>query len=335
MLVLTLGGMICAHTYTTASETIGITEPTGDIATSNKTATQPAWESILTPVADTENFRPEAAGDKTNITDQYPATGEHWDKVSENISDSDSTYVATDSNAWQEDLYNIADHSTQTAAGTINYVKVYMECRATANATQTNAYVHIKTNGVEYNGSEETLTISYATYSHQWDDNPQTGQAWTWSEIDALQIGVGLRRPAVDEFARCTQVYAEVGFEAPPLSGNTPTGALFIVTPSANYTGDLGVRVYLTNTGNLTKAYSYLNMQLYLEGSLEADKMPNYQVLTLENGVASFGLEVGGSDNYTLSVTTGGDYCLNSREPLEWEAGYTVTPELYCEVTQR
>jgi len=209
----------------------------------------------------------------------------------------------------------------------LNYVIVHMVCRSTANATQTNAYIHIKTNGVEYNGPEETLTTSYTIYSNQWDDNPQTGQAWTWDEIDALQIGVGLRRPDTNESALCTQVYVEVDFDAPPLSGDVSTGDLFVVTPNVDYTGDLAVKVYLANTGNLTKAYQSLNMELYLEGS-------EMRLLTLENGVATFWLDNAGSDNRTLSVT-GGDYTLTSREISEWEVDWTVTPELYCEVTQR
>ena len=334
ILALTLSGGVYAYTFSTASGTINIAEPTGDIATSNATETQPDWESILIPVADTEIFRPNAAGDETNISSQYPATGEHWDKVYEETSDGDSTYVASNNSTWEEDLYDITDHSTQTAGGTINYVIVYMVCRSTANATQTNAYIHIKTNGVEYNGPEETLTTSYAPYSYQWDDNPQTGQAWTWDEIDALQIGVGLRRPVLDQSTLCTQVYTEVAFEAPPLSGDVPIDDLFVVYPHADYSGDLAVKVYLANTGNLTKAYQFLNMELYLEGSVEAGEAPDYQLLTLENGVATFTLIDGGSDNHTLSVT-GGDYTLTSREISEWEEGWTVTPELYCEVTQR
>jgi len=209
-----------------------------------------------------------------------------------------------------------------------------MVCRTTVNTTETTAYVHIKTNGVEYNGSEEILDTNYATYSYQWDDNPQTSASWTWSEIDALQIGVGLRRPGVGEYARCTQVYVEVDFDAPPLSGSTQTGDLFVINPNDNYTDDLAVKVYLANTGNLTRAYQSLNMRLYLAGSVEAGETPNYRVLTLENGVVAFWLDNAGSANRTMSVT-GGTYTLTSREPTEWEVNWTVTPELYCEVNQR
>lgn len=116
--------------------------------------------------------------------------------------------------------------------------------------------------------------------------------------------------------------------------GEVPTGNLFIITPNTAYTDDLVAKVYLTNTGNLTKAYQSLNMELYLEGSVEAGEMPNYRVLSIQNGMATFKIEGDGSGNQILSVT-GGDYTLTSREPQEWEVDWTVTPELYCEVTQR
>jgi len=334
MLALTLSGWVYANTITTASIAgATVTTAEADLATCNATdnETQPAWEDILIPVADTVILRPNATGDETDISDQYPATGEHWEKVNEEASDGDSSYVFSDMGPWKEDLYNITDHSTLTAAGTITYVKVYMVAKATASATQNSTYIHIKTEGVEHNGSTENMTTGYATYSYQWDANPETSASWTWDEIDALQIGVGLRQPTAGEATRCTQVYAEVGFEAPPLTGNVSIGDLFEVSPHAAYNGDLAVKVYLTNTDNLTKAYQYLNMELYLEGSVEA---PGYRLLTLGNGVATFKLEDGGGDNYTLSVN-GGDYCLTSREPLEWEGAWTVTPELYCEVSQR
>ena len=334
VIILVLSGGIYAYTYTTGIGTIGITDPTGNIVAVNATATQPNWDSVLDTVTETLIFRPNATGDETLIDEQYPTSGEHWDKVDEETADDDSTYVASNTPPWKEDLYHIPDHSTQTAGGSVNYVEAYMVCRATANITQPSAYVHIKTNGVEDSSSSENMTTSYATYSYQWDNNPQTDSPWVWSEIDALQIGVGLRQPVEGQSTRCTQVYTEVSYDAPPLTGNTPTGDLFEVTPHADYSGDLQVRVYLANTGALQKAYDYLNMELYLEGSVEAGETPNYQLLTLENGLATFNLVGISGGSYTLSVT-GGTYRLNSREVSEWEAGYTVTPELYCEATQR
>jgi hypothetical protein len=331
---LILSGGIYAYTYTTATGIITTPAPTGDIVTVNATPTQPDWDSVLTPVTDTIIYRPNAPGDRTDLKTQYPDTGEHWDKVDEATSDGDSTYVASGENKWKKDLYNIPDHSTQTAGGSINYVEVYMVTRAEDTPERDSARILIKTNGKEKKGSDETVTTSYATYSYRWNDNPESTAPWTWAEIDALQTGVELRDADARVPTRVTQVYTEVSFDAPPITGNTPTGDLLEITPHPDYSGDLSVRVYLANTAALKKAYDYLNIHLYLEGSVEAGQSPNYQVLTLDNGVAIFNLVGISGGSYTLSVT-GGDYRLTSREVSEWEAGYTVTPELYCEAAQR
>ncbi|MFQ5997027.1 MAG: hypothetical protein ACE5KP_05320 [Dehalococcoidales bacterium] len=184
-------------------------------ASTNVTVSGGQVKLTTTGASANETLRPNAAGDETGIADQYPATGAHWDKVDEAISDGDSTYVETSWWDWQEDLYNIGNHTA--GGGTINYVKVYMVARSIVDAERDNAYVHIKTNGVEYNGTQERTTASYTTYSYQWSNNPQTGNPWTWDEIDALQIGAGLRsrrdggKPS-ERYTRVTQVYAEVNY---------------------------------------------------------------------------------------------------------------------------
>jgi len=333
-LAITGGGY--AFAYLSSSTVVDVTSAGDEIATCEPAPVgdQPDWNSILTSEpGGTEILRPNAFGDETGITYQYPDSGEHWEKVDEDTSDGDSTYVLSNNTNWQEDLYNIVNHSTGT--GTINSVRVYMVCKVTDTPGQTSAYIHLMTGGVEYNGNAELLTTSYATYSYQWNINPNTSVAWTWDEIDALQVGVGLRKDGgTGKDTLCTQVYAEVNYGGGmALCGDVPTGDLFDVTPDAGFTGDLGVKVYLTNTGDLIKAYQYLNMKLYLDGSVEAGETPNYQLLTLNNGVATFSLEDYAPGTYTLSVT-GGSYCLVSTDPSEWESGYSVTPELYCQVIQ-
>lgn len=322
------------YTYTTSTGQIGITAPTADIATVNATGTQPNWGSILTPVNDDVILRPIGIGDETDVKSQYPATGDHWDKVDEAASDGDSTYIYTPTTNYEEDLYNTANHSTQTAGGDIQYVEVFMVSRSSVNSTQESAYVHIKTNGVEYNGTSENLSANYTQYSESWNTNPQSASTWTWNEVDALQTGVGMRKAGVAIDSLCTQVYTNVNFDAPELSGNTPTGDLYEVTAHTNYSGNLQVRAYLTNTDALQKAYDHIDMRLYLESSLEAGETPNYQLMNLQDGVATFNLTGITGGSYTLSIT-GGTYQLLSREISEWEAGYTVTPELYCEVEQK
>ncbi|MEE9365258.1 MAG: hypothetical protein V3W44_01095 [Dehalococcoidales bacterium] len=170
--------------------------------------------TFISGATDNETLRPNAAGDKTNITTQYPATGAHWDKVDDVTSDNDSTYVETNKGQYEEDLYETGNH---TAVGTINYVKVYMVARATGTPQQDSVYVQLKTNGVEYDGTPQQITTSYAPYSEQWTNNPQTGNPWTWDEIDDLQIGIGMRTSRTTgspsgKYTRSTQVYVEVNY---------------------------------------------------------------------------------------------------------------------------
>ena len=47
--------------------------------------------------------------------------------------------------------------------------------------------------------------------------------------------------------------------------GNLPTGNLFSITPDADYTGDLNVKVYLANADELTLAYKHLNMKFEIQ----------------------------------------------------------------------
>ncbi|MFH0941735.1 MAG: hypothetical protein V1823_01755 [Chloroflexota bacterium] len=87
------------------------------------------------------------------------------------------------------------------------------------------------------------------------------------------------------------------------LSGDVPTGDLYNISPQPGYSGDLVVKASLTNTNALIKAYRYLNIKLYLENSEEAGSTPDYRVLTLDNGVATFSLTGNGSVPSPVSWT--------------------------------
>ncbi|RLE46909.1 MAG: hypothetical protein DRJ31_09535, partial [Candidatus Methanomethylicota archaeon] len=169
----------------------------------------------MTGVTANETLRPNAVGDLTEL-DQTPTSGANWDKVDEASPDGDSTYVETNSWTMEHDLYNLPSHAT--GSGTINYVRVYMVARnTTTSPARASAHTYLKTNGASYNGTTEWLTDTYASYSYQWNNNPQSGNPWTWTEIDNLQVGVGLQAPKGSgppsgRYARCTQVYVEVNY---------------------------------------------------------------------------------------------------------------------------
>lgn len=333
VLALLISGGSYAISYTTATSAMEVDVAGTEIVQVEPAplGDQPNWDSIVSLEEKTVILRPYAKGKRTEIAYQYPETGQHWDKLNEEAFDGDGTYVYTSAPSWQEDLYYIAGLSHHW--GVIEYIRVYTVCRATGTPTRASAYVMIRTDNTDYDGSNITVTQNYAPYAHTWNTNPKTGNPWTWDEIGGLQIGIGLKRPgtAASAETRCTQLYVEVGYRRMQLSGDAPAGNLFTVTPHDNYTGDLTLKVYLANTGDLVKAYNYLNMKLYLEESEEAGQTTNYQLLTLENGVVTFHLKEYEPGIHTLSVT-GGSYSLVSGDPAEWEDEWSIEPELYCEV---
>lgn len=338
-MALTVGSF--AYTFTVASVRLEATAADGgaEIATQEPAPGQPEWEEDITPWSyrDGEILRPIAAGGETQITHQEPGNGEHWDKVADVDPDDWSTFVYTSSKKYKTDLYTLSNNFE--GEGTINGIVVYFRFSGHDSDQHgpTTAYAKavIKTGGEVYEGSEESQTgMSFVTRTYLWETNPKTGEAWTWEEIDALQAGIQLKKEPPDGFAYSTQVYVEVGYTVSVTEGEVPAGDLFEIAVHPQYPGDLLVNVYLTNTAALKKAYQYLNMKLYMEDSLEAGKEPDYQILSLENGVVLFNIEGGVSANYTIKVV-GGAYGLISDEPGEWGDGWSIIPEFYSEVGQR
>ena len=113
------------------------------------------------------------------------------------------------------------------------------------------------------------------------------------------------------------------------LEAEIPRGKLFKVSVNKYYTGDLLVKVYLTNAGALSLAYDQLNIELTLAGSMDG-----VQTLTMDKAAATFNLAGGAGKNHHLRLV-GGSYRLISDNPDEWAEGWSITPEFYCEATQR
>ncbi len=136
--------------------------------------------------------------------------------------------------------------------------------------------------------------------------------------------------------------FAEVsvnGTYSPPtvfgkFAGTWPTGTLFDITPHGSYTGDLVVRVYLVNTGDLIRRYQHLNMALEFQDSTgtASDNQAEVQVLNLSNAEVTFDWVNGtGTGPYYVEVT-GGGYRLH-----QWRTGLggSASPQIWCEVVQR
>lgn len=156
----------------------------------------------------TETLRPNAAGDETSITSQWPNSGSHYEKVDEAAADDGTTKVYTASTSYLRDLYNLP--ASGVGAGTINKITVYFRCNVTSGGIGA-AQASIKSDSTVTDGTGNAIHATWTTYSQEWTTNPADGQAWEWADIDALQIGVRLRK-ASGGSAGCTQVYVEIDY---------------------------------------------------------------------------------------------------------------------------
>ncbi len=182
----------------------------------------------------TETLRPNAYGDETNL-DYYDGSLHDADQdynylqVDEETPDEGSTRVQskTSDNNWYRDLYNIENHSV--GSGTINKITVYARCRNSQETPdQASLKIVAKSGSTIDESSEKTIDHAgypYSNYSEEWATNPDTGSAWTWSEIDDLQIGVNMRRSDSSNpyYTACTQVYVEVDYT--PVTEKTSSDA--------------------------------------------------------------------------------------------------------------
>jgi hypothetical protein len=135
------------------------------------------------------NFRsvrltPNAAGDTTQWT---PNTGTNFGAVDDTASDGDTTYVAT-STTDNIDLYNLP--SPTHGGTTIVAVDVRYDYRK--EVSDTNFAPIFKTSGgtVQVGTTIPVTSASYVVRNVLQTTNPETGLAWTQSEIDGLQIGM-------------------------------------------------------------------------------------------------------------------------------------------------
>lgn len=333
-LVLTTGTF--AYTYTNFSTaTLDATIADAVWTTYQPSANQPNWSSIL-PEGEygSEFLRPNAAGADTKIDYQYPGSGEHWDKVDEDTPDDWDTYVYTALNSgFDYDYYNL--QNDPVGIGTISGITVYFRFASDPGATAEARAIIQTGDGSTFHGDIEAQTgDTFSTRSYTWVVNPETDEPWTHEEIDLLQAGIGLKSGANKKNAYCTQLYVQVNYEFVVTQGEVPLGELFDITPHEEYSGDLLVKLYLTNTADLLKAYQYINMKVYMADTLEAGETPDYQVLSIETGVILFNIEGGTAEDYTIEIT-GGSYRLLSDDSSQWGQGWSITPEFYCEVGQR
>jgi len=216
------------------------------------------WITYSSTNAGTETLRPN--GDSIVELSAEPGTGEsNYEDVDESTADDDSTYVYLfESGSYdpKSDLYTIQNTSTE-GEDTINWVRVTVRCRWYGSAGDGTkgkwyAYAQIKTHGTTYESSQfdlEDYNPDYGTFSYTWTTNPNTGNAWTWTEINDLIAGVKLYCPErpqnpdgspINTEIRCTQVYVQVSYGAiTNFVENTDTTYVYEGIKSAKFTTEV------------------------------------------------------------------------------------------------
>jgi len=159
------------------------------------------------PPAVDEILRPNAGGQYAEWGTVYPLGTVHWDCCDEQPPDDDASYVQTADNIYKKEAYNLFDH---TASGIINWIRVYVRAKKTAGPP---SYIRtlVRTNGTDYESADLALSTSYQNQYTQYNINPNTGQPWTWSEIDALQAGASSRDFGASH-VRMTAVWVVVNY---------------------------------------------------------------------------------------------------------------------------
>lgn len=194
------------------SPVLNITVSDGDGDSMNIT-----WYSNST--SKTLILRPMANGSATQL-ESYPGSAANYECVDE-AAVNDSDYVKWKGNTWKKDTYLLSNHAGET--GTINHVKVYARCARTGNITGEGATSYAKITiqpgeGFYYSDQFKppytaTPPFTYSNYSWIWTINPDTGNAWTWNDIDYLEAGISFI--GQDGTSRCTHLYVEVNYNDP------------------------------------------------------------------------------------------------------------------------
>jgi len=114
--------------------------------------------------------------------------------------------------------------------------------------------------------------------------------------------------------------------------GAIPAGYIFDVTPDTNYTGDVGINVYLDNIDQIGYKYGLFMVKLNLvqysdNGSMDKDGID--KVLSLNNGVVSFISDnMTGGTTYHIAVKGGvyRTYCWSYLTGIggDWNPSFTA-----------
>jgi len=185
--------------------------------------------------------------------------------------------------------------------------------------------------------------------------NPDTGVAWTWADVDALQIGIEMRKVNVGgNYSRCTQVWAVIDVAPYEITAVGVSSGEHTVATSANVTSmwididgntediiDLGgssmpdnVNDWVIMQNNVMPYMDYMTIDV-----AGAERL-RYQPNTMINGIvlpdltgANTGAITWGANPTGLAVTVG-SFISESQPTPVITGGQEVAPDIAPPITQ-
>jgi len=186
----------------------------------------------------------------------------HWSMLDDDPFN-DATFVYSGSSSWAIECYPIED--PLAVVGEIQSVKVWIRgyrAGTIPGDPVSSARTYLQIGGTDSQGDMVTLLKSppnATNYSTTYTTNPDTGLAWTWTDINNLRAGVSLRNPGTDGSGSsgCTEVWVEVNWvpNSPPVAVDD--------TSLDNFPGPVTLDVLANDTdpdGNLDVASVDLNL---------------------------------------------------------------------------
>lgn len=141
--------------------------------------------------------------------------------VDEASSDGDATFLYGDWTHLEHDLFTIPEPSLPEGA-VIDYVKLYSRWRRYRRILPCTCKQILRTHDTTFYREQNDLPEDFEWHivEETFTRNPYTGNVWTESEVDDLQIGIacGGAEPILDPAdtgLRCTQIWAEVKYHVP------------------------------------------------------------------------------------------------------------------------
>ena len=117
--------------------------------------------------------------------------------------DDDATYVYSTSTVAVQDLYSMESPSIST--GAVLYVKVYARAKSALYSQSIDGVykILVSDSTCTYIDKSEDIDLvtSYKDYSYILQTNPMTGNAWEWSDLDILQLGIECSSPTINAAA--------------------------------------------------------------------------------------------------------------------------------------